>query len=86
MEIDRNIVGMIIGLKITRGFITTLVTIQYYVPTRFFYKKVVDKKVVLDWPKPLESFSTNSKKLREFKIFLKLNQTLDTCMVRPLVM
>ena len=34
--------------------------------TRFFHNKVVYKKVVLEWPKPYESFSASSKKLKEF--------------------
>ena len=33
-------------------------------------------EVALDWPKPKESFSTNSKKLRKFKKIFKLNQTV----------
>ena len=36
----------------------------------FLYKKVLCKKVVLEWPKPQESCSTSSKKLKKFlKIF-----------------
>ena len=37
--------------------ILNLTTVEY----TLFYKKVVYKKVVLDWPKPSESFSTSSK-------------------------
>ena len=53
-----------------------------FFPTSLFYKKVVYKKVALDWLKPQESYSTSSKKLK--KIF-KLNQTVHNCIVSPLV-
>ena len=42
-------------------------------------------EVALDWPKPKESFSTNSKKLRKFKKIFKLNQTVHSCIVSPTV-
>ena len=35
-----------------------------FFPTSLFYKKVVYKKVALDWLKPQESYSTSSKKLK----------------------
>ena len=36
-----------------------------FFPPRFFCKKVVYKKVALDWLKPQESYSTSSKKLKK---------------------
>ena len=33
-----------------------------------FYKKVLYKKAVIDWPKPEEIFSTSSKKFRKWLI------------------
>ena len=42
--------------------------------TTFLYES--HQKVVLDWQKPYESFSTNSTKLLKIKKILKLNQTL----------
>ena len=36
----------------------------------FFQKKAVYKKVVLDWPKPSESFSTRSENLKSSERFL----------------
>ena len=67
----------VIKLRATKAqiYISVNIIAMY---TRFFYKKVVCKKVVLDWQKPKESFSTSSKK---FKTIFKLNQTVFTCMV-----
>ena len=54
--------------------------------TRFFYKKVVCKKVVLDWQKPYESFSASSRKLRKIKKIFKLNQILVKSYIKSRVL
>ena len=52
-----------------------------------FYKKVVYKKVILEWPKPWESLSTSSKMLRKFLKIFMLNRTSVSvnCLVSPLM-
>ena len=43
-----------------------------------FYKKVIYKKVVLDWPKPQEIFNTSSTKLRSKRSSATTAMTSDS--------
>ena len=55
-----------------------------FFPPRFFYKKVVYKRVALDWLKTQKNYSTISKNLRKLKKIFKLNQTVHNCILNPL--